>query len=422
MGAEDISVSSTVLVIQIVAEGLNLRRPPRRDITLDQRKVRLNFFCTLFFIGLAGSSVYIFPSGTPQPADFLLAVAAVLFLLNRARELSGILLLWPMVALTLWVGSVSLVWTALYPSGTFFKYPIFFVFNLTLMFVVINFFRALGAPRVFFAKTVEVALLVSGLGLMLTLVAPGVITAVDGFRITGFFNNPNQLAHYSLCMMGSLLVLHKGQLPVRFITLSAFASGVVGVFLSASFAAMAGFAFLISAFVLANCCGSRRLLRSIGTTLVVLVMVVGIELLGDGALSDRFGTRIEVVGDKVDSIVTDRGYHRVLAHPQYWVLGVGEGSIERFPGYGKMEIHSSLGNLLFAYGVIGLGLFLTLLWKALRNAPLYVWSVIAAPMVYSLTHMGLRTTVFWLLLAFVLVIYRKKEKTQSLTTPVPISR
>ena len=87
----------------------------------------------------------------------------------------------------------------------------------------------------------------------------------------------------------------------------------------------------------------------------------------------------------------------------------GEGSAERFPGYGKHEIHSSFGNLLFSYGAVGLALFLLLLWRALRNAPVYIWLIMAAPLTYSTTHMGLRSTAFWFLVVFVTVMYAKRR-------------
>jgi hypothetical protein len=374
----------------------------------------LNLLVTaLFFLGWAFSSLYVFPSGNPQPTDFLLAASSAWLLVSRFHRLNGMLLLWPMIALTIWVAIVSGVWTALYPHGTFFRPPLFFVFNLLLMFAVINFFAILDDPRAFFTRGIEAALLVSSLGILISLSVPGLLMASESARVTGFFNNPNQLAYYSLCMMGALLVLHNGRLPLRLVTLFAFGSGVIGVFTAASLGAMAGFVFLLIGLLLANWQNARWFIRAMGAIFVVVVIVVGFDVHQEGAISDRVETRLDRVERKIDDLETERAYHRVLDHPEYWVFGAGEGSTERFPGYGTGEIHSSLGNLLFAYGVVGLGLFLLLLWKALRHAPLYVWSVLAAPMVYSLTHMGLRTSAFWLLLVLVLVIYGKKEQGQS---------
>ena len=372
----------------------------------------------LFLLGLAFSSLYVFPSGNPQPTDFLLAVASTWLVLGRFRRLNGMSLLWPMVALTIWVAIVSGVWTALYPAGTFLRPPLFFAFNLLLMFAVVNFFAILKAPRVFFTWAIEAALLVSGLGILIALTVPGLLMAPESARVTGFFNNPNQLAHYSLCMMGALLVLHGGRIPTRASTLVALSAGTIGVFIAASLGGMAGFAFLLMGSLLANWRNARWFVRTVLAISIVLVMVVGFDVYKEGAISDRVQTRMGRVESKMDNLETQRAYDRVLGHPEYWVFGAGEGSWERFPGYGTHEIHSSLGNLLFAYGVVGLGLFLLLLWKALRRAPGYVWSVLAAPMVYSLTHMGLRTSAFWLLLGLVLLIYGEKEHAPSVSRVV----
>jgi hypothetical protein len=99
----------------------------------------VNLLALFFFLGLAFSSLYVFPSGNPQPADFLLLSAAAGLLLSHSDCLRGMTVLWPMVALAVWVAIVSSLWTALYPQGNFLKPPLFYIFNLLLMFAVVNF-------------------------------------------------------------------------------------------------------------------------------------------------------------------------------------------------------------------------------------------------------------------------------------------
>lgn len=112
---------------------------------------------------------------------------------------------------------------------------------------------------------------------------------------------------------------------------------------------------------------------------------------------------------KFDSIGEERNYDRILAFPEYTLVGAGEGHLDRFYPYDKNEIHSSLGNLLFAYGVPGIALFMALLYSVLRSSPPPIWFVVSGPIVYSLTHMGLRTTLFWIFLAIVWSEYGAKK-------------
>lgn len=362
----------------------------------------------LFFIGLAGSSIYVFPSGNPQPTDILLALLAFSLLLTRIRNLSGMKLLWPMAGLTLWVTVVAIVWSGLYPDGNFLRYPIFYLFNFVFMLAVVNLFLTLHQPVGFFCRAIEAALLISGIGILISFAMPGVgftEEARASGRIQGFFNNPNQLAYYSLCMLGALLVLHRGKLPTSIVSITALAFGVLGIFMAASLAAMAGLVCFLLSILAANWRSSKRTFKVLGAGLSILLLLVSFDIYTDGAVSDRVKTRMDRLDRKLEAVETERGYDRILAHRAYLILGAGEGSVERFSSHETHEIHSSFGTLLFSYGVIGLTLFSVIIWRSLKFAPFYVWLILAAPLTYSLTHMGLRSTAFWLLVVLVLLLH-----------------
>jgi hypothetical protein len=94
-----------------------------------------------------------------------------------------------------------------------------------------------------------------------------------------------------------------------------------------------------------------------------------------------------------------RGYDRMNNHPYYMILGAGEGSNKRFETYiENHEMHSSLGTILFCYGIPGSILFIIFIVSLLKGLPfthrLYIFPVIA----YGLVHMGLRFTIFYIAL------------------------
>lgn len=315
-----------------------------------------------------------------------------------------------MIFLTIWIFLVSSIWLIIYPQGSFFKPPLFFAFNLLVMLAIVNLFYQLDNPKKFFALAVQYALLISGLGAVFSIFFPGVFLASESLRITGFFNNPNQLAFFNLCMLAALIVLRNGHLRIVPLELAAVASGIFGILVASSLGALAGLIAIFIAVLLGSIRSVKGFIRFLSIVLLLLSSIYSFDSYHQGLISDRLDTRFNRLATKVGQIESERKYDRILAFPEYWVFGAGEGLTERFPGYEGNEIHSSLGNLLFSYGALGLGLFMFLLWRAIRHAPFYAWFALAGPMLYSTTHMGLRSTAFWMLMAFMLVCYVKRQK------------
>jgi hypothetical protein len=102
------------------------------------------------------------------------------------------------------------------------------------------------------------------------------------------------------------------------------------------------------------------------------------------------------IGHDSDDSLEGRGYDRIWKHPEYWIFGAGEGEYYRF-GVG-MEFHSTLGNLQVSYGILGLGLFLIMLFLIMRHDRYQNAYIILFLMMYGLTHNGIRNTLLWILL------------------------
>ena len=104
-----------------------------------------------------------------------------------------------------------------------------------------------------------------------------------------------------------------------------------------------------------------------------------------------------------------RGYDRINNHPYYLIFGSGEGMYERFDTYiTKHEMHSSFGNLIFSYGFPGFIIFMIFFFSLFKNLKLRTSMYIIPVVLYSLTHMGLRFTPFWILLALFPIILTLK--------------
>jgi hypothetical protein len=102
----------------------------------------------------------------------------------------------------------------------------------------------------------------------------------------------------------------------------------------------------------------------------------------------------------------DRHLIWLVDYPEHLILGAGEGASERFytPRYREdsgAEVHSTLGVVLFAYGIPGTALFLLFLWRLARADPAHVLTLIVPLLVYGLAHNGLRFSLLWFCLAVV---------------------
>jgi hypothetical protein len=106
------------------------------------------------------------------------------------------------------------------------------------------------------------------------------------------------------------------------------------------------------------------------------------------------------VGRTDDDNLEARGYHRIVDFPEHLAFGAAEGACDRFDPAHPIEIHSSPATLLFAYGIVGSAAFLLFLLNVVKRAPLYLVAHLLPVAFYSITHNGLRDSMFWILLAF----------------------
>jgi hypothetical protein len=348
------------------------------------------------------SIFYVFPSGNPQPADFLLLLTIVATLLIAWRQLpveSGLY-----IALGLFVGwivLVNVIWYFISPDLLFLRKTSFYLYNsLVILFVVAAAYHDWERLKVVIWWSCVIALLAQFL--YLEFVFHGL-----GKRATGTFNNPNQLGYWALLVMACLAVV-KERAPLRIWDVLALGAGFYILMLSLSKAASIS-GMLLVLLIIAFC----RLQRASALVLGVgLVLAVVFEL-ASGVLVERFMSlepvvnlerRLGGIGTQEDDNLLHRGYIRLIQNPQYLAFGAGEGGFERLTADAKKkgkEIHSTLATILMSYGLIGLGLFSMLLFVIFVRAPLASAAYLGPVLLYSITHMGLRFSIFWVYLGLV---------------------
>ena len=267
-------------------------------------------------------------------------------------------------------------------------YAAYYIFNLILFYVALSLY---SKHRDHFLWITVIGLLIS----LLLQCACVILLSTDSERASAGFDNPNALGYFGLLAASSIFALSpKLRIPLGLYLIATAASFYL-VVRSVSKAAMVSLlvVFIIGfwkkpfvAFLLVICS-------------MAIIHLRGIDLMESIPQLDAARTRLEKTGRERDDSMAGRGYDRIFRHPQYLIFGAGEGGPYRFESKHYGEIHSTLGTLFFCYGVVGLGIFLYLMYKLLRTIPLYSFLFMAAPMLYGLTHQGLRFSLFWLFLA-----------------------
>jgi hypothetical protein len=353
-------------------------------------------------IGLTGLALYIvlkpyylLPSGLPQVGDILLLLnLGMLFFLrpvafNReSRRFVGWMALFAVHA-TL----VNLTWSALLADTKVMLYASYYIFNVGLVILCLRygFLNAKATLQVIAYATVVSVLIQAATAL--------VAGNDEQIRQTASFNNPNQLGYWSLLSLCIFLAIANRVKIKWYIQAIVPICLCYTVALSLSKSAMLASVLTIFLHVIK----SKKMLFA-----ALVVAGVGYLALENSTLVDHVTNRIDNIGQQYDDSFYARGYLRIIAWPQYGILGAGEGAIYRWDNADysddRFEIHSTMATILFSYGLVGLTLFLGAILCIYRGTTFGEFIYILPPFLYGITHQGLRFSLFWLLFAVLLVI------------------
>jgi len=330
----------------------------------------------------------VFKSGLPQPQDFY---AAVLFVL-AVRPAN---LLWvakafrPYILFVAWVAIVNTSWAALRMEPRYFLHMSFQIFNLCMFAIVTSTRRKhrehfdLWAVRAVTAGAICEAVLITGWGEMV--------------RAHGTFNNPNQLGYWAINLFGIYLVAQPKRSYWDLVALGPL------VYIELATTSRAG---LVAISVMVGIWLYELLRRNPNRYLYIAVMVIGFLGLASSTAMTSFITNMEFSESlearfSKDSSVDEvgkRNTDRISHYPGYAILGAGEGDLTRFPhSLNTIEIHSTPMTVLFSYGIPGTILFWGFLFVLARRLSWSHRGIVAALIVYSITHQGMRFAYFWIL-------------------------
>ncbi len=345
---------------------------------------------------------YFFPAGSIQPSDLFIAIAVAFYLLSRGLDLfddsKGVYhkFLRFCIYLTIVNFVVSIALLGQPNKGLpWYIMSAFYYFNLVVMVFALGLYKQYG--RAFLYTTIYSCVLAAVLQIGLSTVFS---TGGEGVRGSLFFTNPNQLGYYSLCGLAIVLVSETMLKIPKLIIYASFFLFTYLAAISVSKAALGAMIILFGVYLIANGVISMR-------NIFALVVVGGLGYFA--FINTEFGQTFQANLEKREQNEADRpdqiteweyrGYDRISNHPYYLVFGAGEGAYNRFDTFIEgHEMHSSIGTIIFCYGIPGTIMFAMFVLALFKRLPWY-YVIYSLPLfAYGLTHMGLRFTIFWVAL------------------------
>ena len=336
--------------------------------------------------------VYLWSSGLPQISDLVLLLYLPFVVM---RILPGFKYFQPLLYFVFWSMAVNALWFGYSYDDTFIL-PVFYIAYNAIVFLFFYFVASQGPAE---RRVLSVALAVS---LVLQL---GYAIAVGGdSRQSGSFNDPNQLCYWVALTCGMFLICRDacrrlGLLDVAILLASIF----LGV-LSVSRSGLASI-LLVTAPVL-FCWASRNKL----VAMMLLVVLIGLTALFMNDLTAMLAkmSSLDLIRSRTDAMrqgvgATEwevRGYARMVEYWHYMLIGAGEGGYRRFTIADiALEVHSTLGGVLFNFGIVGLSLVLYFLGRIYAGAETRYRAMLLAPIIYGFFQNGFRFSFFWGFLA-----------------------
>ncbi|MDT0558730.1 hypothetical protein RM697_08730 [Ichthyenterobacterium sp. W332] len=356
----------------------------------------------IWFLYLVLFPFYLFSEGNPQLAD---ALGALLILLNIKTIITSVFdssFTKFLLFFVLYAVIISAIWMANLDDILILRNSIYYVYSFLIFLFVYG-----NINNDDFLKMTFYGLLTSAL--IQCILIP--LNLDQGFRAQLFFNNPNQLALWSLCVIiiSNSISLLTSKYKKATLALSVIAS--IFIVLSASRSAVV----CVMIFWLFFFVKSRKHFL---TSSAILISVFAFFYFSESKVLNQI-SQFTYITDRLTSnkvsghsTLDERGYSRIFDYPQHLIFGAAEGSNYRFNT--KIELHSTLPNILFSYGIIGFILFGIALSKIAIKPYKDVLILFLIIMIFAYVHMILRLPIFWLTLLFLYTLKVKKENSDLL--------
>lgn len=368
-------------------------RIPTANIFYAPEKIKGHWTVMIpFLLYLFLSPFYIFPSGGPQISDIVIlfgmvAVALPAFMAYKSKIKQVYLYAGIFAAYTIFINLINFLF---FPDFRFLLTAMIYPFNVLVFYyistILKNSDRSLRDGAVW-------AIAASALAQVIwVFVMPS-----HHWRGTGSFNNPNQLAYWSLLMSTIVVLLRRdsrlGALELVTILMLAYLQ-----MLALSKSGLITYSIFLFALFFSPMIGNLHraaLLAGAAILMVWSFAVTNGEILGGSKVVLNVVDRIGNIGHESDDTPEARGYYRIVQFPEYALLGAGEGAFARFDAIHVRELHSGIATILFSYGILGASIFSLFLFRVFYRQPYYIILFFIPILMYGLPGQNFRFADFW---------------------------
>lgn len=358
----------------------------------------MKFSHYIWAIYLIAYPFYLLPEGNPQLADLFGAILIIVNIKSILTSISSNRYTKFLFLFVVYTIIINTIWMLIIGDIKIIKNSVFYLYSFFMMLFIFNRLKDTSFLEITF-KALSISLIVQAI------LFPFIKD--QGVRTQMFFNNPNQLALWGLCLLAIVYVINRVLDKKSALTIPLLILCTMFILISASRAALAG-AIIFWVFFIIK---SKKNLIVFAILSVMAIIIIDynfeIDLKNFAALEynmDRFSNNT-ISGNQG---IGTRGFQRIGQNPQYLIFGAGEGAFERFNE--TIELHSIFANILFCYGIIGLffylGAFKSLAVKLSRETMAVIFPVV----LFAAVHMTLRLPLFWITLLFVLYLHEENNR------------
>jgi len=221
-----------------------------------------------------------------------------------------------------------------------------------------------------------------------------------GYRYVGYFSNPNQMAHWTLCVLCSYLLLINSSKNYNYKTIFILLASIILILATGSRGGMIALLTLIIGFMI-----NLKNFKIIFFNSFIFLFIIFFKFRNImNAALDRMQN-----ASTIHEELFIRGHTRLIDFPDNLIFGAGQGLHSRFAPLiadDYFEIHSLPAGIIFYYGIIGFLFFSIFLYQIFKNLSLGNKFIMLTPLTYSLVDFTARPLIFWVFLS--ICLYKSK--------------
>ena len=349
------------------------------------------------YLAISLYPIYIFDSGSVQPSHFFLIIFSIVTLLNFKIYINRYIVIF----LTFLIYCLFVNIFYFYLEFIAFRDILHFKYLKEVLFLGYNFIITVSLLTFFKYhkefKQIKYCIFIAIAIIFFSFCYDLYFSQIE-FRFTSYFNNPNQLGYFSVCIFSIVYLFYRNNY-ISYSLLVVLLSVIV-LFSMLTLSKASYVSLLLCFFFSVKPINFKysKIIEFIFLLLIILIFMIFYLQIIELSIFKRTLNMF----NESDSSLEIRGYKVFFEGNSFQSLfGMG---IKNIFNIQKFEIHSTFFMVLTSYGLIGFFIFLTLMtfWILDINKTYGLRGLIcvcAPSLLYGLTHNGIRFSMFWIMFA-----------------------